>query len=49
MTIMRSWHVKAAFEKADEYEKFMITKAVLIIPLLKVYKNYYFNEKMKKP
>ena len=27
MAVMRLWHGKVAIDKADEYEKFMITKA----------------------
>ena len=27
LAIMRFWHGKVAIEKADEYEKFMATKA----------------------
>ena len=27
MAIMRLWHGKVAIEKADEYEKFMISRA----------------------
>jgi len=28
MALMRLWHGKVAIEKADEYEKFMIEKAI---------------------
>ncbi len=45
MSIMRLWHGKVALEKADEYEKFMITKAASDYGSVDGLQKLYFQRK----
>jgi len=47
MSIMRLWHGKVALEKADEYEKFMITKAAPDYGSVDGLQKLYFQRKNK--
>jgi len=48
VAIMRLWHGKVAIEKADEYEKFMITKAAPDYSSVDGLLKLYFQRKNNK-